>query len=198
MNQDIKDGKQLPLNAWAMQELSRLTPFNIFTPDSANPSATGAAQGAANFAGVALPQVQGAALALAGTSPFGSGPLKGPHGDVKAQTGPALASAFEQLLESFFPLARYAKIAEEGGKKSYASATVLSPQVEPGQKAGTPAGVVKRIFDPNYSFEEQVGNKKAPAYAGAKAKGSKGSSAAPPPPPPPPPAPPPPPPPPPG
>jgi hypothetical protein len=160
VNQDIADGKQAPLGTYAMQELARISPFGIFTPGSTTPSVSEFAKGEQVVPGALLPEAQGSLYNLAGLNSFGEGPLKGPGGTVKAKSGPAIASASENLLESFLPLLRYARLAEEGGKPAYGTSTILSPQPKP--EAGT--SIANRIFNPFYSFERSKGS--GPAYGG--------------------------------
>lgn len=163
VNQDVADGKQLPLNVWAMQELARISPFGIFTPPSTKPSTGGALEGQ-HVLDAFLPQAQGSLYNLAGINSFGAGPLKGPKGSVKAKSGPAAAAAAENLLEAFLPLARYVKTAEQGGKSSFGTSSVLSPQVKPGQGQPNAGSVLGRIFNPFYSVQSAQGNAKAPVY----------------------------------
>jgi hypothetical protein len=172
VNQDIKDGKQLPLNAYAMQELARISPFGIFTPDSSTPSVQGALSGE-QFTGAVLPQAEGALYNLAGDNSFGEGPLKGPGGDVKAKSPGAAAAFAENLLEAFLPLARYAREAQEGGKPAYGTSTILSPQPEQGKGQ---TSVANRILNPFYGFERSRASSSAPAYGPASPRATGGSS----------------------
>jgi hypothetical protein len=165
VNQDVADGKQAPLNAYAMQELGRISPFGIFTPPSTHPSTT-AALGGQQMLGALLPEAQGSLYNLAGVNSFGEGALKGPHGDVKAQSGPAAAAATENLLESFLPLLRYGRLAEEGGKPAYGTSTIVNPQPESGKGQ---TSVADRILNPFYSFEKEQGSSAAPAYGATPA-----------------------------
>jgi hypothetical protein len=186
VNQDIQDGKQAPLNVWAMQELARISPFGIFTPPSTKPS-TGAAIAGQQFTGAILPQAESSLFELMGRSPFLDGPLKqaptpgakygtnGFSGDVNAPSGPATAAAVENLLESFLPLARYVRLAEAGGKKTYGTSTIVSPQVKPGQGKASVGSTLARIFNPFYSVESSQSASNAPAY-GAPAKSSNSGS----------------------
>ena len=163
INQDIQDGKKLPLNAYAMQELGRISPFGIFTPPTSTPS-TGAALAGQQFTGAVAPQAEGALFNLAGVNSFGEGPLKQPpsganyKGDTKPMSGPALAAAVEGLLESFLPLARYGRLLREKGKPAYGTSTILSPQTK--NEPGT--SVLNRMFNPFYSFERAGGS--GPAF----------------------------------
>lgn len=159
INQDIKDGKQAPLGTYAMQELARISPFGIFTPDSTTPSAAGLASGQQLVPGALLPEAQGALYNYAGSNSFGEGPLKSPSGHVKAKSPGALAAASESLLESFLPLARYVREVQEGGKPAYGTSTVLSPQPEQGKGQ---TSVANRILNPFYSFNRSKGS--GPAY----------------------------------
>lgn len=154
VNQDMQDGKQAPLSVYAMQELARISPFGIFSPDSTTPSLAGAVKGQDLVPGGLLPEAQGALYNWAGLNSFGEGPLKSPSGDVKAQSGPALAAAAESLFESFFPGASKIREAQEGGKPAYGTSTILSPEPEPGKGQ---TSVANRIFNPLYAFERSEG-----------------------------------------
>jgi hypothetical protein len=63
-------------------------------------------------------------------------------------------AAIESMLEALLPGVRYAKVAREGGKPSYGTSTVFSPQPKPGN-AG--ASILNRLFNPLYSFERAGG-----------------------------------------
>jgi hypothetical protein len=167
INQDTKDGKQAPLNVYAMQELARISPFGIFTPDTTSPGSS-PLQVAANLGkgqqllpGAILPEAQGALYNYAGSNSFGEGPLKSPQGDAKPRSPGAVAAASESLLEAFLPLARYVREIQEGGKPAYGTSTVLSPQPEQGKGQ---TSVPNRILNPFYSFNRAKGN--GPAYGG--------------------------------
>jgi hypothetical protein len=171
INQDVADGKQAPLNVYAMQELARISPFGIFSPSSTTPSLAGLVEGQQLAPGAFLPEVEGSLYNYAGVNSFGEGPLKSPTGDVKAKSSQALAAALNNLLESFLPAARYVRLAEEGGKPAYGTSTVLSPQPEQGKGQTV---VANRIFNPFYSFERAQGATSSPAFGAPS--GSAGSS----------------------
>jgi hypothetical protein len=170
INQDVQDGKQAPLNVYAMQELARISPFGIFTPESTNPSLAEFAKGQQIVPGALLPEAQGSLYNYAGLNSFGEGPLKGPAGTVKARSSTALAAAMSNLLESFLPGVRYGRLVEEGGKPAFGTSTILSPQPKPGP--GT--SVVNRIFNPFYSFERAQASPTAPAYGAGPAPSTSG------------------------
>ena len=181
VNQDIQDGKQAPLNVYEMQELARLSPFGIFTPPSTEPS-TGAALAGQQITESLFPQAMGSLYNLSGISSFGSGALTQPptpgakygtsgyKGDVKPQSGPAVAAAAEGLLEGLVPGARYAREALAGGRPTYGASTLLSPQPKAGTKSGNAASIINRIFNPFYSAEAVA--KSGPAYGVKKAAAS--------------------------
>lgn len=163
VNQDIADGKQLPLSAWAMQALARFTPFGIFTPDSPNPSLSGVVKGQDLIPGaVGVPQLQGALYNLAGINSFGEGPLKGPQGDVKAKSNAAIGASAESLAEAIVPLVSKVRAALEGGRPSYGTSTLWNPQPKP-QQPGQSSSILNRILNPLYGFERSSGG---PSYAG--------------------------------
>lgn len=178
INQDVADGKQAPLNAYSMQELARITPFGIFTPPSTKPS-TGAALAGQGLTGAILPQLGGSMYNLAGVNSFGSGPLKQPpsgsnyRGDTKPLSGPALASALSNLVESLLPGVRYARLAREGGKPAYGTSTLLDPQPKSGEGQ---TSVLNRILNPFYSFERAGGAGPAYGSSSTAAPGSSGGS----------------------
>lgn len=178
INQDIEDGKKAPLNAYASQELARITPFGIFSPPSTTPTLGNFAKGQ-QWLGAFLPQVEGSLYNVAGLNSFGEGPLKGipdpnaPYGsdarkgDVAPQSTAAVLAALNNLFESFMPAARYVREAREGGGPAYGTSSVVEPEPKPGNK-GTTKAVLKRMFFPFYSFEEEQKSKTAPPYASDK------------------------------
>lgn len=178
VNQDIADGKKLPLNTYAMQELGRISPFGWFTPTSTIPS-TGAALAGQQITGAFLPQIEGSLYNLIGQSSFGNTALKQAPtaanytGDVHPLSGPAAAAAAENLIESLVPLVRYARLAEEGGRPAYGTSTIVSPQPKPGGGTGTTGQILNRIFNPFYATERA--QTAGPAY-GPKPPLSSGSS----------------------
>ena len=187
VNQDIKDGKCSPLNAYAMQELARLSPFGIFTPPSTSLSTGNIAAGSAPAIGAFLPQAESSLFNLFGRNAFGTGALKeaptpgakygtpGYSGEVNPLSGPSVAATAENLLESFLPLARYARIAEQGGKPSYGTGTILSPQVKPGGGSPSVGTTLGRILNPLYSIQNAQATPNAPAYGPSVPKASKGT-----------------------
>jgi hypothetical protein len=162
MNQDMADGKKLPLNAWAMQELGRLSPFGIFTPESPTPSLSGAWGGQDFLPGaVAFPQALSSIYNVAGVNSFGQGPLTSPSGDAKAGSNAAILSGLNSLIESLVPLTSKVQALREHGKPGYGTSTLWSPQTK--DEAGK--GVLDRIFNPLYGYERAAGSGSAPQYA---------------------------------
>jgi hypothetical protein len=173
LNQDIADGKKAPLSVWAAQDLARISPFGIFRPPSTTPS-TGAFLEGQDITGAVLPQAESALYNLAGLNVFGDAPLKEApspgnyRGDVKPKSGPAAAAATESLLEAFLPATRLAREALAGGRKTYGTSTVLSPQPEKGAKGGDLGTILNRTENPFYAFEAAKGQ--GPPYGSAKAQ----------------------------
>lgn len=174
MNQDVADGKKEPLNVWAMQELARLTPFGIFTPDTLNPSLGGVERGQ-QLTSAVLPELMGTLREFGGQNAFGTGPLKEKptkanyKGDVPPGSTEAVQAGLEGLLESFFPAARLARDALAGGRSTYGTSTLVSPQPKPHEGKGSAGQALNRILNPLYAFEAAQKYPTAPEL-GQKAK----------------------------
>jgi hypothetical protein len=172
VNQDIADGKNAPLNAYAMQELARLSPFSILAPATSEPSLSGAF-GGQQMLGAVFPQFQGSLYNFAGVNSYGQGPLKGPQGDVKAGSSAAIGAGIENAIEGVVPLASKARELLEGGKPAYGTSTFWNPQPEQGEPG---VGVLDRMFNPFYGFERAKATASSPPFG--KAAPSAASSAA--------------------
>lgn len=169
MANDLALGKQAPLNAYQEQAIAKFLPWGVLpqpatsTTGTAGPTPLGQAiDTAAGFVG---PQVTGAYNVLHGLNVFGDAALRGPTGDVKANSTPAIEAALEQVLESLVPGARYVRLAEEGGAPAYGTSTILNPQPKPGGTGGA-SQVLNRIFNPFYAFQR----------AGTASTGGRGGS----------------------
>lgn len=163
MNQDVADGKQLPLNPFQVSALARFTPFGIFPEKNNLGSAIETASDPI------LPQFTGAYNVLHGQNVFGDSPLTSPSGDIKAFDTRTIAPAVESLLESLLPALAQARTIRQGGGTAYGTSTILRPQTKP-ETAGGAKKILNRLFNPLHAFES------AGSYAGASS-GSSSSKA---------------------
>jgi hypothetical protein len=154
VQQDIKDGKQQPLNPYAAQAFGTLSPFGIFVPE-ADDVKSFAKEAAQKAMSLPLPNVSGAALAAFGLNPFGEA-LKGPGGTVRAFSLPALAQAGNAFAEAHVPLLRQGRNVLEGGRPSYGTSNILSPQPKPGGPEPTVQQILDRVLDPTYSLKRAL------------------------------------------
>ena len=157
VNQDVADGKAQPLNAFATQALGTLSPFGIFTPTSGKPKDV-ASELVQKGVSLSLPQAQGAFLALGGDNPF-FGRLQGPHGQVKGLSPQALSTAAESAIEAGVPLATKLRQVLEGGRPSYGTSALWSPQPKTDGGPGDLSQILNRTLNPFYSFQRAKGAK---------------------------------------
>lgn len=154
MNQDVADGKQLPLNDFQVAALARFMPFGIY-PEK--PNLGSAAETALS---PFLPQATGAYNVLHGQNAFGDSPLTGPAGLIKAGTSGTVGPAINQALETVLPGLSMLQTGLQGGGKAYGNATLLDaieghPDVKPGTSGGT-AKIINKIFNPFHALESEA------------------------------------------
>jgi hypothetical protein len=174
VNQDIKDGKQKPLDPYVAQALGTLGPFGIFTPDSGKPADV-AKELVSKVTSLGLPEVAGAGMALGGLTPFWT-PLKGPGGTVKPMSPQAIEQAGNQLAEAMLPLLNRLRYAREGGRPSYGTSSVLFPQVKPGGGPATWQKILNREANPIYSLQRALNAKRRVPVPAAPSGGGFGST----------------------
>ena len=154
VNQDIKDGKTTPLNAYALQALGTLGPFGIFTPESGRFKDV-AKEIVEKAASLPLPGLSGAGLALAGRTPFWT-TLKGPGGTVAPMSLTAMGQAASSFAEAMAPGLTRLRYLTEGGQAAYGTSKAWDPQVKPGGAPWSAAQVANRELNPFYSLMRQL------------------------------------------
>jgi hypothetical protein len=170
VNRDVADGKQQPLNAFATQSFGTLSPFGIFTPES--PSlASNAKEAVEKATSMVLPGLSGSGLALGGLSPFWQR-LKGPAGSIAPMSLPAMGQAANAFAESMIPLLTRARYAAEGGRPSYGTSTLFSPQPKSGGGPGDLMQILNRELNPIYSLQRSLKSKPGVVTTGSSGRGT--------------------------